>query len=93
MRQFLCCCSIVSVGVGFTVVLSTQDLQQMLTSAIREGHGMEEMPLPAAALPSWVTLCRPQREEPGCAMGKILLPVGNTRGVNHCWGCSRAALR
>lgn len=71
---------------GFMVVLSMQDLQQMLISTIREGHGMGELPLAATTLPCWVTPCEPRREDQGCAVGKKLLPVGNTTGVNQSPG-------
>lgn len=64
---------------GFRVVLATQDLQQMLISAVREGRGTGE-------LPHRVTPCEPRRRDQGCAVGKNLLPVGNTAGVNQSPG-------
>ena len=68
------------------VVLLMQDLQQMLISVIGEGHGMGELPLAAATLPCWVTPCEPRWEDQSCAMGKNLLPVGNTTGINQSPG-------
>lgn len=89
-RWFLCCCSIILVDIGqcfgFTVVLLKQDLQQMLLSTVREGHGMGELLLAAVTLSCWVTPCEPRRKDQGCAMGKNLLAVGNTTGVNQSSG-------
>lgn len=64
---------------GFMVVLAMQDLQQMLISAVRAGHGMGE-------LPPWVTPCEPRWEDGDCAVGENLLPVGDTTGVNQSPG-------